>query len=272
MLVDKRLKDYFFFDCSYNMCRQIYGSEISSDKLKVWKDLAVSKQVLMGAATDALGLDAECSTEELRLALNQAIARARDADFNIKETANKAEAQVAEFKQLAVSAESARSEAEIKVEASFKAQEQAERQLATGKSDNADAVKKAKAEVAEKQSKLKSISKALADTPENVVRKLKTLKKQKLDEAKFRGQAESSLLASKKKVAKLEAEIEAQKPVTENAGKLLEQYKALQALCQQANETITKLSDNKEDQLEIPALDAESLESLEKVLEIEAAE
>ena len=29
-------------------------------QLQVWKDLAISKQVLMGAATDALGLDAEC--------------------------------------------------------------------------------------------------------------------------------------------------------------------------------------------------------------------
>ena len=38
-------------------------------QLQVWKDLAISKQILMGAATDALGLDAECSTEELKSAL-----------------------------------------------------------------------------------------------------------------------------------------------------------------------------------------------------------
>ena len=40
-------------------------------QLKVWKDLAISKQILMGAATDALGLDAECSTEELKEALDR---------------------------------------------------------------------------------------------------------------------------------------------------------------------------------------------------------
>ena len=43
--------------------------------LKVWKDLAISKQVLMGAATEALGLNAECSTEELSTALAEAINR-----------------------------------------------------------------------------------------------------------------------------------------------------------------------------------------------------
>ena len=59
-------------------------------QLQVWKDLAISKQILMGAATDALGLDAECSTEELKEALNKAIQRARDADINIQQTRSQA--------------------------------------------------------------------------------------------------------------------------------------------------------------------------------------
>ena len=70
-------------------------------QLKVWKDLAISKQILMGAATDALGLDAECSTEELKTALNEAIKRAQDADINIQETRNHAEQQVKEFRERA---------------------------------------------------------------------------------------------------------------------------------------------------------------------------
>ena len=45
-------------------------------QLQVWKDLAISKQILMGAATDALGLDAQCSTDELKSAMNKAIKRA----------------------------------------------------------------------------------------------------------------------------------------------------------------------------------------------------
>ena len=63
-------------------------------QLQVWKDLAISKQILMGAATDALGLDSECSTDELKIALNKAIQRARDADIQIQETLSKADQQI----------------------------------------------------------------------------------------------------------------------------------------------------------------------------------
>ncbi|MCP4981634.1 MAG: hypothetical protein GY935_14205, partial [Gammaproteobacteria bacterium] len=137
-------------------------------QLQVWKDLAISKQILMGAAADALGLDAECSTTELKTALDQAIERARDADLNIQETRSQAESQIADFKQRTESAERARAEAEEQVTVATKAREQTERQLANGKADNAEALRKARAEVTDKQNKLKAISKSLADTPENV--------------------------------------------------------------------------------------------------------
>ena len=235
-------------------------------QLKVWKDLAISKQILMGAAADALGLDAECSSEELKTALNKAIQRARDADINIQETRSEAERQVAEFRQQTKAAEEARIEAESKVESAVKAQAQAERQLAAGKADNAEALRRARAEVNDKQSQLKSISKALADTPENVVPKLKTLKKQKLDEAKGRDQAEASLQRTRKKLAKLEAELETQKPVMEQVGDLLEQVKALHELCRQADTTIEKLKGKKKDRLKIPELDQNAIDTLEQAL------
>ena len=81
-------------------------------QLQVWKDLAISKQILMGAATDALGLDSECSTEELKSALDKAIKRARDADIEIQETRSLADQQISDFKKRAETAEQARSEAE----------------------------------------------------------------------------------------------------------------------------------------------------------------
>ena len=110
-------------------------------QLKVWKDLAISKQILMGAATDALGLNAECSSEELKRALDKAIQRARDADINIQETRSEAERLVSEFRQRTEIAEAARAEAESRVAEAQEACEQAERQLAAGKADNAEALK-----------------------------------------------------------------------------------------------------------------------------------
>ena len=235
-------------------------------QLQVWKDLAISKQILMGAAADALGLDAECSTTELKVALDQAIQRARGADIQIQETRSQAEQQVEEYKQRAEAAEQSRNEAEDKVDAAVKACEQAERQLATGKADNAEALKKARAEVTDKQNKLKAISKSLADTPENVVRKLKTLKKQKMDEAKLRGQAESRLQSMRKEKSKLEADLEAKKSTLQSAATLLEQTRALHQACLDAEATIKKLSDKKGNQLKVPDLDQAALEALEKVL------
>jgi len=233
-------------------------------QLQVWKDLAISKQILMGAATDALGLDSECSTAELKLALNQAIQRAKDADASIVETRSLADQQIADMKQQMEQAIQAREEADTNVEAAFNARETAERQLSSGKSDNAQALKKVRAEVADKQAKLKAISKALADTPENVVKKLKTLKKQKLDESKLRTQAESRIQSMRKEKTKLEAELESQKPVLTQAATLAEQLRELHKLCKQANKTIKKHSENKKDLLTIPKLDEEALELLEQ--------
>ena len=235
-------------------------------QLKVWKDLAISKQILMGAATDALGLDAECSTDELKQALDEAIKRARDADINIQQTRSQADQQVAEYRQQAESAEKARQEAESKVEAAVKAREQAEHQLAKGKEDNATALKKARAEVAEKQNQLKAISKKLADTPENVVRKLKTLKKQKMDESKLRTQAETRLQKARKQNADLEAEVESQKAVLKNAAGLIAQIRELHETCTAAHDVIARLSDKKKDQIKVPEIDLEALETLEQAL------
>jgi chromosome segregation ATPase len=234
--------------------------------LKVWKDLAISKQILMGAATDALGLDAECSTDELKKALNEAIKRARDADINIQETRSQAEQQVSEFRERAESAERARAEAEEKVAAADEARAQAERQLAIGKADNAEALKKARAEVTEKQKELKAISKALADTPENVVRKLKTLKKQKMDEAKLRNQTETQLQKTRKEKSALEAKLEAQKATLKDVAKLIDQVKAMRETCIQAEATIKSLSDKKKDQLVMPEFDETAFEALQETL------
>ena len=235
-------------------------------QLKVWKDLAISKQILMGAAADALGLDAECSTTELKAALDKAIQRARDADIKIQETRSEAEQQISEYQERAEAAEQASKEAEEQVAAAVKAREQAEHQLAAGKADNAEALRKARAEVTEKQNKLKAISKSLADTPENVVRKLKTLKKQKMDETKLRGQAESRLQSMRKEKARLEADIEANKATLKSAATLLEQTRALHQACLEAEATISKLGDEKTDPFKIPDFDLVALEALEETL------
>jgi colicin import membrane protein len=241
-------------------------SQIDIDiQLKVWKDLALSKQVLMGAATDALGLDAECSSTELKEALEKAIKKVKEADANILETKEKAEKEVAEMKALVESSDKARKEAEERIAAAEEAREIADRALAAGRAENSEHLKKARADVADKQNKLKAISKALADTPENVVKKLKTLKKQKMDESKLRTQAEAKLKTTTKEKAKLEAQVEEQKAFIEKAGAAAEQIETLHKLCKDQNKKIKSLSEEKDDLFEIPKLDKELIETLKSV-------
>ena len=235
-------------------------------QLQVWKDLAISKQILMGAATDALGLDAACSTSELKAAMNKAIQQAKEADITVIKTREQAEKEVSEMKAQSAASEQARVESEEKIAEAVQAREVAERQLAAGRAENAEAVKKARADVADKQNKLKAISKALADTPENVVKKLKTLKKQKMDESKLRTQTESKLLATKKEKTKLEAEIEQRKSLMEQSLPLIAQLKEIHEIAKKQNKKIKTLSEDKKDVVKIPKLDEELLETIEKAI------
>ena len=231
-------------------------------QLKVWKDLALSKQLLMSAAIESLGLEAECSTIELKDALDKAIERAKGADANIAQTVEKTEKDVAEMKQLVASSDKARIAAEEQIDVSDKARETAERTLSIARAEASETVKKAKADVADKQNKLKAISKALADTPENVVKKLKNLKKQKFDEAKLRTQAETKLKAVSKEKAVLEGELKEQKELVEKGASLVVQVRELHALCNEQNAKIKSLSEDEKDLFEIPSIDEELLEAL----------
>lgn len=224
-------------------------------QLQVWKDLAISKQVLMSAATDALGLNAECSSTELKEALSKAITRVNEADANIIATREKAEKDVTEMQALVASSNQAREEADEKAAVADKAREAAERLLAIGREKNEETVKKAKAEVADKQNKLKAISKALADTPENVVKKLKNLKKQKLDESKLRMQFEAKLKTTRKEKTALETELEEKKSLLEKGETLATQVEELHTLCKDQNKKIKSLSEDKDDVFKIPKLD-----------------
>ncbi len=232
-------------------------------QLKVWKDLALSKQVLMSAATEALGLDAECSSRELKDALDAAILRAKEADHNISQTNEKAEKEIAEMKQMVESSNKARIEAEEQIATSEDARATAERQLTTGRAENNEAIKKARADVADKQNQLKAISKALADTPENVVKKLKNLKKQKLDESKLRTQVETRLKTIRKEKTTLETELKEQKELAEKGASLVDQIRELHALNNDQNEKIKSLSEDEKDLFEIPKLDEELLKTLQ---------
>ncbi len=206
----------------------------SEQQLRIWKDLAISKQMLMNEAASALKLKDDFTAEDLRSALDVALKRARDADADMTETRNRASEEISQMQIEVKKTIKARTEAENQRDEAIAAKEASEQALATGRKDNAEALRKAKRAVEEKQKELKAINTALADTPENILKKLKTLKKQKLDEANARKTAEDANRKLKKENKQQKEELETLSELKEQAATLLASYRALRTWADEA--------------------------------------
>lgn len=236
----------------------------TDQQLRIWKDLAISKQMLMNEAATALKLKDDFTAEELKSALDHAIKRAKDADIDMAKTRGQAETRIADMEQTVKKTEKARKDADAERDEANKLKQQAEQQLANGRRDNAEALKKAKRDVEEKQKELKAINTKLADTPENIVKKLKALKKQKLDENNARKTAEDANRVLKKENKAQKEELESLNTLVENSTKLLEGYRALHAWCETASK---KLGDADISTDDLPEMDAAVLAQIEGFVE-----
>ncbi|MDB3935183.1 hypothetical protein N9383_00505 [Granulosicoccus sp.] len=206
----------------------------SEQQLRIWKDLAISKQMLMNEAATALKLKDDFTAEDLRAALDHSIKRARDADSDIAESRNRASEEIGNMQAEVKKIIKSRTEAESQRDAAIADKEAADNALVIGRQDNADALKKAKRAVEEKQKELKAINTALADTPDNIVKKLKTLKKQKLDEANGRKTAEDANRKLKKENKEQKEELETLSELKEQAASLLAAYRELRTWADEA--------------------------------------
>ncbi len=233
-------------------------------QLKVWKDLAVSKQMLMNAATEALGLSRECTMDELKTALLQNAKRGKEADAEIAKAQEQAQSEIDAMAAKLAAAVKARDESEAAKNNALAAQEQAEQQMGAAREANAAELKKAKAQVVEKGKQLKAINTALADTPDNVVKKLKALKKQKNDEASAKQKYEAEARNLRKEKQELEQKLEELEKALENAGKLAEQYRELHKQCGDQREQLKEKGVDGDSLVALPELDEELLESVTK--------
>lgn len=237
--------------------RDYYVSQADSEQqLRIWKDLAISKQVLMNEAASALKLKDDFSADDLRAALDLAIKRAHDADTDMTDTRNRASEEIGLMQGEVKKTIKSRTEAEAQRDAAISQQENAEQALATGRKDNSEGLKKAKRLVEDKQRELKAINTALADTPDNIVKKLKTLKKQKLDEATGRKSAEDANRKLKKDNKEQKEELDTLTELKEQAASLLAAYRELRTW---ADESEAKIDDGEP----APKVDSKLLSDIE---------
>ncbi|WP_127478219.1 hypothetical protein [Sulfurivermis fontis] len=233
-------------------------------QLKVWKDLAISKQVLMRAATDALKLDPNCSQEELKAALDNAIKRYIEADISVSKAQEQAKVAVSTMEKKLADSEKARNIAEAARAETQAKLEKFEQQMVAERAQHAAEVKKLKDAVAEKERAIKAINTALADTPENVVKKLKALKKEKMDEADARKEVAAANAALRKEKQALEQQVKNMQAAQDNAAKLAEKYRELYTLCSDLHAQLKSLVEDAKSLPELPALEVAALEGIEK--------
>ena len=234
-------------------------------QLKVWKELAISKQMLMRAATDALKLDPNCSQEELKSALEGVLKKIARAETEAADARAQAKSQITAMENKVAASERALAAAQASVAQLQAAQENSAKQMANERAAAAKELQKFKDRVAEQEKQLKAINIALSDTPENVIKKMNVLKKQKQEEADLRREIESSLnaLRTEKKQADAKA----------TAGeKLAPVYRDLHAITVTLHERATAALPDAKDLPAVPQLETKLLETLGITIEAKDGE
>jgi len=229
-------------------------------QLKVWKELAISKQMLMRSAAEALKLNPDCTQEELKAALEGVTARIAQAEAAVVETEKKTRLSLGMMEQKVTAGERALATSEASLAEVRAAYDNSTKSMAIERTSLAQEIQKLKERVVERDKALKAINTALADTPENVLKKMNVLKKQKQEEADARRAVETSFAALRKEK---QGQDKVLSGLTENAAKLVAQHKDLHALASTLHEQLQPLLAGDAKAPAVPELDTKLIESIE---------
>jgi chromosome segregation ATPase len=230
-------------------------------QLKVWKELAISKQILMRAATDALKLDPECTQEELKEALERALKKVAKADTDLVNAKQEAKVTITALEEKLAATEQDLATAQKTTTEAKAAHDAAVQQMANQRAAAAMELQKVKDRVAEREKSLKAINTALADTPENVLKKMNAHKKQKQEEADARRQLESALNTLRTEKRQQEHRLT---DVLRDGATLVDRYRELHALSLKLHEQLQALVEDAKSLPAIPELDTNILQAIEQ--------
>jgi chromosome segregation ATPase len=207
-------------------------------QLKVWKELAISKQVLLRTVTDALKLDPACSQDQLKDAIEVFLKKIAKADTEVIAAQNGAKSAIAEMERKLSAAEKAKTVADTMSAQLQAAQEKLTREVAAERAGFVTEMGKLKERANEKEKALKAINTALADTPENVLKKMNTFKKQKQEESDARREVEASFQTLRKEKQQVDQKLT---KLQESSAKLITAYRDMQGLSSKLHEQLKPL-------------------------------
>ncbi len=223
--------------------------------LNVWKEIAIAKQILIKAATDTLGLDPECNDDELKVELDKAMQQIRDADSQVTKANAINAGIVGDIRGKLEATQKILKDVEAKNRSLEEQNAALVNQVEVNRLQSLKDIEKTATQLDEKNRALKAINTALADSPENVVKKMKQLNKKKFDESTARKSAEAIAKTLKKEKQELEKNVKGLEADKELATKLAEQHRELHTF---SNEQYTELKElSKDDALlkSVPELD-----------------
>lgn len=233
-------------------------------KLNVWKEMAISKQILMRAATDALKLDPDVSQDELKHALEAALNRSAQADAKIASVQDDAKNAILAMEKRLAECQKSLTLAEAAHTGALETEKKLQQKIINGRESAARELNEFKQRLAEKERALKAINTTLSDTPENVVKSLKALKRQKMEESNARKQAEKDAATLRKDNKTLKQNLKDMQVAQESAMQMAARYRELHALCETQRNQLEPLVEDKGELTVVPMLDQDLLESVEK--------
>jgi hypothetical protein len=228
--------------------------------LKVWKDLAISKQMLMRSAAQALKLDPNCSQDDLKQALDSVLEKIAISESSVRVAREQAKVTITELEQKLTASIKAHKAVEAEAAELTKFKENTVAQLASERALAAKEMQKLKDRIAEKDKSLKAINTALADTPENVLKKMNTLKKQRQEEADARRVVEASFQTLRKEKQEQDQKYTR---LTENSAKLLTKYRELHETATKLHEQLKPLAADAKEVPDVQMIDDDLLETIE---------
>jgi colicin import membrane protein len=235
----------------------------SAIDLKVWKELAISKQLLIKTATDALGLDPECKEEELKVALVDGVQKIAKAESLVQSSNEANKIAMLEIQMKLEQSEKGRMIEVGKYTDMAANKEALEKLLEENRKLSAEEMKSQGDQLEKRNKELKAIKVALADTPENVVKKMKALNKKKHDETIARKRSEDETRVLRKEKQELKDKVEKLEKTIEEAAKLAKSHRDLQAFSEDQFTLLKDLSEDKDDLTTVPKLDEELLKQFE---------
>lgn len=236
-------------------------------QLKVWRELAISKQMLLRTAAEALKLDPECTQDELKAALELVLKKLAGADAEVAAARHEAKTSVAALENTLASKERELAAARKEAADAKAAYERVAQQVESQRVAAAAELQKVKERLAEREKALKAINVALADTPANVLQKMNTLKKQRQEEADARRQIDAALTAVRAEKRQLDRKVA---DLTKDGTALASRYRELHALSSTLRGQLETLVDDAASVAPLPDLDEALLRTFEQPPEKDA--